>query len=352
MNKVKYYIMMLLMIFINSMVSMKKMKINSEHKADISLLDLPTEIIRKIIEEEKYRKVILTWNDIFNEPKFDISQFQGLVESSKELSNIFIELKEFKQKKFNELKEQIKEQYKELSIECLNNDLIKLLNVKTISKKDLKQAAKLILAGANVNATDRYGNTAMMKASFRGYKDIVELLIKINAEVNIKNYFGCTALTWAAEKGYRDIVRILIQAKSNINVKDNDGNTALIYASRNGDIEIVALLLKYDADVHFKDNYGNTALVIAEEKGHKEILEMLIQTQKAKFLMWASKRGYKYKEIIRQLIKEGVNVNCKDSYGNTPLMYASEYGCINVVEMLVKAGADVNARNFKGAKYE
>ena len=48
-------------------------------------------------------------------------------------------------------------------------------------------------------------------------------------------------------------------------------------------------------------------------------------------------------ETIELLIKKGVDVNSKDKSGKTPLYWAAEYGRTNVVKLLLKAGADVNA---------
>ena len=44
----------------------------------------------------------------------------------------------------------------------------------------------------------------------------------------------------------------------------------------------------------------------------------------------------------------GADINQKDKCGNTALMMASEYGCNEVVELLIQKGADVNAESNKG----
>ncbi len=83
-----------------------------------------------------------------------------------------------------------------------------------------KNAELLVSYGANVNGRDDYGITALMVASYNGYKDIVELLISKGADVNVKtvkdyNIGGrfipknSTALTIATENGFSEIVKIL-----------------------------------------------------------------------------------------------------------------------------------------------
>ena len=48
---------------------------------------------------------------------------------------------------------------------------------------------------------------------------------------------------------------------------------------------------------------------------------------------------------VDQLLKDGANVNTKDSRGTTPLMYAAAVGSPEIMRQLIAAGADVNARN-------
>ena len=52
---------------------------------------------------------------------------------------------------------------------------------------------------------------------------------------------------------------------------------------------------------------------------------------------------------VRRLIVQGVDVNEKDKYGDTPLHYAAGYGRINVVKLLMEKGANPNAKNENGA---
>ena len=88
----------------------------------------------------------------------------------------------------------------------------------------------------------------------------VEEAIKDGANVNAKDNDGNTALMWAAYNGHTERVKLLIEHGANINAKDNDGETALMQAAFYGYIEIVKLLLEYGASVNDKDNEGWTAL--------------------------------------------------------------------------------------------
>ena len=51
---------------------------------------------------------------------------------------------------------------------------------------------------------------------------------------------------------------------------------------------------------------------------------------------------------IRRLIHQGADVNAKDTYGDTPLMYAARHGHSRSAALLIASGADVNARDAYG----
>lgn len=46
-----------------------------------------------------------------------------------------------------------------------------------------------------------------MRASWRGYSEIVKYLVKNGADINIKNEDGNTALDWAATEEIKEILR-------------------------------------------------------------------------------------------------------------------------------------------------
>jgi ankyrin repeat protein len=84
-------------------------------------------------------------------------------------------------------------------------------------------------------------------ASFYGYINIVKLLIEAGADVNAKDLQGDSALMWASYNSQLDIIKLLIEAGTDVNAKDIYGNTTLECAYRNGYKEIVDLLKIYGA---------------------------------------------------------------------------------------------------------
>ncbi len=99
---------------------------------------------------------------------------------------------------------------------------------------DTQGVIEAIKAGANVNAKDQGGWTALMWAADNGYTEIVNALIEAGAD-DLTDNEGRTALIRAAASwsGNAQTVNALIDAGSNVKQKDNNGITALDYARTN-----------------------------------------------------------------------------------------------------------------------
>jgi len=129
--------------------------------------------------------------------------------------------------------------------------------------------------GAEVNAQDEDGTSALMAAAAKGYTKIVQELLAKGADVNAQDEDGYTALMWAAWNDDIEIVSTLLAKGAAVNAKDGGGNTALMLAADNDHLEIVSALLAAGADVNAQDKDGHTALMFAAWKGHTEIAQLL-----------------------------------------------------------------------------
>lgn len=127
----------------------------------------------------------------------------------------------------------------------------------------------------NINAQNKFGDTALIKASFNGQSDIVSVLLDANAGLNIQDNFGHTALIDASRQGYDEVAKQLIDAKANLNIQNIYGKTALILASFYNHSDIVKLLVNAGANKNIQDNDGKTALMYAREKGYSDIVSLL-----------------------------------------------------------------------------
>ena len=137
------------------------------------------------------------------------------------------------------------------------------------------QIKEAVTNGANINAKDSDGWTALILAAYDGNNKVAEILVKYGADVNAGDKNGGTALMKAVSKGYNEIVELLLAHEANVNAQDKYGNTALILAAREGRVEIAELLLQHNADVNAEDNFGMTALMWATENKHTKTTSLL-----------------------------------------------------------------------------
>ena len=206
-----------------------------------------------------------------------------------------------------------------------NQELIKAAKI-----GDIKRTINLIKHGAKINATNKYGETALHWAVENGHTEIVEALVKAGAKVDAK-YGEVTALHMAVCNGRADIVNALVIAGADVNEKTIDEVTALHWATEDGNTEIVNLLLANGATIHANCD-GATALHFAAEDGNTEIVNLLIKhiaDVDAKgnggltALHWAVSKGNL--EIVKALVKAGAKINATTDFGMTVLQLAKHY---------------------------
>jgi len=101
--------------------------------------------------------------------------------------------------------------------------------------------------------------------------------------------------------------------------------TLLLKACQNSNLELAELLLKDGADVNTKDTEGTTALMAAA----------------------SAPRGINW-QLMELLLKRGVDVNARDKNGKTALMLAFDKGYLNAAWLLFTKGSDANIANEKG----
>lgn len=101
---------------------------------------------------------------------------------------------------------------------------------------------KLLAHGADVNAQDADGDTALHGAAQTGNTEIMERLLDKGAHPNVKNKQGGTPLMWAAVYGHLDAVRLLLNRGAEASLKDNDGITAVEWAGRNNHEDVASFL--------------------------------------------------------------------------------------------------------------
>ena len=193
-----------------------------------------------------------------------------------------------------------------------------------------EDGGELILkAGANINAKDADGMTALMHAASFARDKVTKLLLKHGADVKIRDSSGKTALMYAADHEKDDVAKLLLEHGADVNAKDKSGNTALMFAADHQKDDVARLLLEHGADVNAKDKSGNTALMFAAGQEEQYII---IENDK----------------VVRLLLEHGAEVDAKNESGETALMVAASNGYEKNVTLLLEHGADADLRNADG----
>jgi tetratricopeptide (TPR) repeat protein len=164
------------------------------------------------------------------------------------------------------------------------------------------QVSALLKQGADVNAKDEHGITALMRAARKSRSEIVRLLLDKGAQVNAKDEHGITALMnlmIARWKGTDDwnTAQLLVDKGADINAKDMNGLTPLMWAAMRNPSG-VKFLLEKGADASAKDNFARTAFDYAGQFGgpatHDEIVAVLRSDKGSR-----SKAIAEYREALR-----------------------------------------------------
>src|SRR5262249_45767309 len=222
-----------------------------------------------------------------------------------------------------------------------------------------------------VSAIHGAGDSSVTRAVKSGDMAAVRKLISAHADVNELSGDASTPLLWAVHKSDLEMARLLLSAGAKPDVPNNYGVTPLLEASRTGDAEMMDVLLKAGADPKRAHTDGETTLMAASRSGSVPAVRLLLEHgvdinaadsfQHETALMWASAEGHL--DVVDTLLKAGANTNIQahvnaiterknadhPTGGFTALMWAARNGSEDVARRLVQGGAEMNLKNGDGA---
>ncbi|HEX5228693.1 MAG TPA: ankyrin repeat domain-containing protein [Bryobacteraceae bacterium] len=231
-------------------------------------------------------------------------------------------------------------------------------------------ARTLVDAHADLNASDPDGSTALLLAIMNGHFDTAAMLVEKGADVNHTDASGMAALYGAVDIhtlgevfGHPerpstdkltavDLMKTLLDHGANPNAalktptlqrahtpgepSLNEGSTPLMRAAKNGDSDAIRLLLKYGADPNARQKNQTTALMFAAGLGRGTGAFTKDYATEAELL-----------ESVQVLVAAGADVNAVNDTGETPLHYGAQ-ASDDIVKFLAAHGAKLDAKDSKG----
>jgi len=210
----------------------------------------------------------------------------------------------------------------------------------------------LLEAGADPSIMG-INSSALYLASYYDYADVVVSLLKYNPKLEFSPPVGSdwTALSAASSNGHARIVRLLLEAGADVNHKSKLGEMPLQYAVNNNRADLVDIIMEFRPNLHLQDNVGDTALNSFNSEGEIPIsmirslinggsdIETRSNTRETPLC-----RAVRFEkpELVHYLISRKANLNAKGTKFGGPLHVACRWNNFQIVEILVKAGADVD----------
>lgn len=256
-----------------------------------------------------------------------------------------------------------------------------------VNNRDAGMVKLLLEAGANVNLTDKMGDSALNWCTFYGDEAIAEMLLEHKIDATL--YGHGNALQVALRRGHQKLVeryvdylgvrypvktkdRPLFEAVEQgssgklrgalgggayINAKDSTGRSALGLAARTGNVRMIEALVAAGARLDSEDPIGFTPLMEAARDGHVEAAARLIElgadvTHRAQAsglaltaLHLAAAGGHG--ELVKLLVAHGADINARDAEQATALLWATNQQPGLAVQ-LVQMGADPDIASNTG----
>jgi len=238
-----------------------------------------------------------------------------------------------------------------------------------IRANDLRQVKALLDEGLSANVEGPDGITPLMVAAEAGSADAMKMLIERGANVNAKNTYGSSALMWSVTDAKK--VRLLLDHGADVNVTARSGRTALIIASfANPSSEVVRMLLAKGANVAVMDQRKVTPLNAATFGNDTATVRFLLDASAdintadtfIGLTPLINASGNRNLEAVKLLLAKGANVNAVSKTedlpriqtgivqfgGWTSLLMAVPFGPPELVRTLMDAGAKVNVQDYRG----
>ncbi|MCY4638069.1 MAG: ankyrin repeat domain-containing protein [Acidobacteria bacterium] len=214
--------------------------------------------------------------------------------------------------------------------------------IQAVKDGDAPALRALLGRGADVDARQGDGATALHWAAHLNDLDAADLLIRAGADVDATNDLGVTPLWVATTAGGAGMVATLLEARADPDIAPDTGGTPLMIAARQGNVAAVRSLLAHGADMNATEGaQGQTALMWAVARRHPQVVRVLLEVGADPHARTRSSRRHVLLCCQKSLGKTEGTVWIEQG-GFTPLLFAARHGAAAAAELLLAAGAPVD----------
>ncbi|XP_065663977.1 transient receptor potential channel pyrexia isoform X2 [Hydra vulgaris] len=156
--------------------------------------------------------------------------------------------------------------FSKMSFDCNNQEI------------DLKIIESFVTNGADINITDKYGQTILHEASRIWHPDVAKFILLLKADINHADKYGRTPLHVASAVDYPEMVKFLIEYGANKEALTfGEMQTPVHYAAKNDAVESLRLLIKFGCQIEILDSKHRTPLHVAAELDRSETAKFLVK---------------------------------------------------------------------------
>jgi ankyrin repeat protein len=244
---------------------------------------------------------------------------------------------------------------------------------------DIEKVKSCLKKGVDVDTCQGGAITPLCLSSMEGNKEITKLLIsyKANIDYGLVEEGGFNPLLAAAIGNHLELVEILIDngaivgmhmavlqkdihavgnfladQPSLVNSRRNRGMTPLHLSAMSGQLDMTDFLLNHGANINFFTPASETPLYQAIKFNNVALVEFMIDKGADINLSFGLQTAVLQNnaDMIQSLIRKGADINYQNSRMNAPLHLAAWKGYVEVVELLLASGAQVNIKTSNYSK--